>query len=143
METQSYESHSKLVPLYHFLAFGILAVNFIWTVYSTIRDFSISALIASATAFALLLLFFYTRVFPLGVQDRLIRLEERLRLSELLPDDLKPRALELSANQLVGMRFASDGELPELARKVLDEGITDRGEIKKLIKTWRPDLERI
>jgi len=143
MSTQSYEKHNKFVPMYHFVAFGILAINFLWTIYFAFKNFSAAAVIASATAFALLSLFLYARLFPLGVQDRLIRLEERIRLQELLPADMKPRATEFTTEQLIALRFASDTELPELAAKVLDEGIADRGAVKKLIKEWRPDLERI
>jgi hypothetical protein len=85
----------------------------------------------------------YARVFPLGVQDRVIRLEEQLRMQRLLPEDLKARIPEFTANQLVGLRFASDQDLPGLARRVLDEGITDRKVIKQAIKNWRADHQRI
>jgi hypothetical protein len=93
-------------------------------------------------AAALVVLVFYARLFPLAVQDRLIRLEERLRSERLLPADLRPRIGEFSADQLVALRFASDVELPVLARKVLDEKLTDRKAIKKLIKNWKPDYQR-
>jgi hypothetical protein len=76
------------------------------------------------------------------VQDRLIRLEERLRLERLLAADLRPRIEEFTIEQLVALRFASNAELPELARKVLDEKLNDRKAIKQLIKTWRPDFVR-
>lgn len=143
MSTQSYEHHSKIVPPYHLVTFGILAINFIWTVYSAIRGFSLGAVITAATALALMSLFLYARLFPIGVQDRLIRLEERMRLQLLLPDDMKSRVGEFSTDQLIALRFASDGELPDLAAKVLNEGIKERDGVKKLIKEWRPDLARI
>jgi len=76
------------------------------------------------------------------VQDRVIRIEERLRLERVLPADMQPRIGEFTIEQLVGLRFASNAELPELARKVLDEKLKDRKAIKQLIKTWRPDLAR-
>ena len=76
------------------------------------------------------------------MQDRVIRLEMRLRMQQLLPADLRPRIPEFSVGQLVALRFASDQELPELARKVLDEKIEDRKAIKKLVKNWQPDFLR-
>jgi hypothetical protein len=76
------------------------------------------------------------------VQDRVIRIEERLRLERVLPTDLQQRISEFTIEQLVGLRFASNAELPELARKVLDEKLNDRKAIKQLIKTWRPDFAR-
>jgi hypothetical protein len=82
-------------------------------------------------------------MFPLGVQDRVIRLEERMRMELLLPDDLKGRIEEISTAQLIGLRFASDEELADLVRRVLDEGITDRQVIKKSIGSWRADHQRI
>jgi len=82
------------------------------------------------------------RVMAMKVQDRVIRIEERLRLERVLPTDLQPRINEFTIEQLVGLRFASNAELPELARKVLDEKLNDRKAIKELIKTWRPDFAR-
>jgi hypothetical protein len=91
------------------------------------------------TAAALFLLCYYARIFALTVQDRVIRLEERLRYEKLFPEDLKARIPEFTRGQLVALRFASDAELPELARKVLSENLTDRKAIKQLVKNWRPD----
>jgi hypothetical protein len=138
---QSYANHSKTVPGFHFLTLGLLTVNLIWSLYRLFRGFEplpdrvISVLLALGVA----LLAYYARVFPLAVQDRLIRLEERMRLAELLPPDLRARIPELTRSQLVALRFASDAEVADLTRKVLAENITGRAEIKKLIKTWRPD----
>jgi hypothetical protein len=78
----------------------------------------------------------------LAVQDRVIRLEERLRYERMLPADLQARCRELTINQIVALRFACDAELPTLARKVLDEKLTERKAIKQLIKTWKPDYQR-
>ncbi len=86
--------------------------------------------------------FLFARLFALSVQDRVIRLEERLRCERLLPPDLQPRIVEFEPAQLVALRFASDAELPGLARKVLDEKLKDRKAIKQLMKTWRPDYLR-
>jgi hypothetical protein len=84
----------------------------------------------------------YARMFALTVQDRVIRLEMRLRLEKLLPADLKSRILEFSVGQLIALRFASDAELPDLARRVLDEKVKDKKSIKQMIKTWKPDYLR-
>jgi hypothetical protein len=78
-------------------------------------------------------------LLALTVQDRVIRLEMRLRLAELLPAEMQPRIPEFTVAQLVSLRFASDAELPALAKKVLDEKINDRKAIKKMIKNWQPD----
>ena len=86
---------------------------------------------------------FYARVFGLGNQDRIIRIEEQLRLERLLPDDLKGRIDEITVNQRIALRFASDGELSDLTRAVLTEGLDDQKEIKKRITNWRPDMQRI
>jgi hypothetical protein len=142
MAEQSYANHRQYVPGFHFVAFGILFLNLLWSLW---RLFTGSALPlpdrlwAVAMAVAFLLLAWYSRTFPLKVQDRVIRLEERLRLAQLLPSDLAPRISELSAGQLLALRFASDEEVAELTRKVLAENIRSREEIKKLIRSWRPD----
>ena len=87
--------------------------------------------------------FFCTRTFALSAQDRIIRLEERLRLRELLPDDQQARINDFTTSQLIALRFASDAELPDLARQVLNEDITSRKAIKERIQTWRPDYQRV
>ena len=93
-------------------------------------------------AAALVVLVFQARLFALAVQDRVIRLEERLRYEYVLPADLRARCGELGIGQIVSLRFASDAELPVLARKVLDEKLTERKAIKQLIKNWKPDYLR-
>lgn len=138
---QSYANHAKLEPAYHFLAFGILLVNLGWSALQLWREPSFASGLGLALALALLILFFAMRVFALAVQDRVIRLEERLRLERLLPVDLRARIPELEVAQLVALRFASDGELPALARAVLDEKL-GREEIKRRIREWRPDYLR-
>jgi hypothetical protein len=94
-------------------------------------------------AIALLVMAFLARLFALGVQDRVIRLEERIRCERLLPEDLKPRIGEFTTVQMVGLRFASDAELPSLARKVLDGKVNDRKAIKQMVQNWRADYQRI
>src|SRR5262245_45144416 len=122
---QSFASHRRVVPGFHYLTIGILALNFLWQGWWTIRAFSFDRLIAAVTGLGLLLLVLYTRRFALTVQNRVIRLEERLRLERLLPDDLRQRARGLRVGQLVALRFAGDEELPEMVRWVLDENVTE------------------
>lgn len=136
---QTYQNHARFVPLFHFVAFGILVVNLIWQLYSMIRFFSLGSVIGVLLASALCLLAWYTRIFALTVQDRIIRLEERLRLARLLPADLQGRIDELSVGQLCALRFASDEEVAELTRQVLADNLRSRDQIKKKIRSWRAD----
>jgi hypothetical protein len=132
-----------MVPLFHYVAFGILMINLGWSGRALFRDLSVDNGVTFLLAVGLILVAWFVRAFPLGVQDRVIRLEERLRLERLLPGDLKARIGDFTTNQLVGLRFASDEELPGLARRVLDEGISDRKTIKQAVKNWRADHQRI
>jgi hypothetical protein len=140
---QSFENHARYVPLYHFVLFGILMINLVWSVVRIIRHPSADAAVALLIALGFLILFFYARQFALTMQDRLIRLEMRLRLAKVLPADLAQRIGELTVSQLIGLRFASDEELPELVRKVLAEGIADRTAIKRLVRNWQGDYLRV
>jgi len=136
---QSFENHTRIVPAYHMVAFPILAINLLWSLYRVIRNFSADAVVGLLLAFALVIIFLFARLFTLTVQDRVIRLEMRLRLERLLPADLQPRIPDLTVSQLVALRFASDEEVPALTRRVLTENITDRKVIKQMIQKWNPD----
>ena len=136
---QSFANHTRIVPAYHMVAFPILAINVLWSIYRVIRNFSADSVISLLVAFALVIIFLFARLFTLTVQDRVIRLEMRLRLEKLLPADLQPRIPELTLSQLVALRFASDDELSALTRRVLTENITDRKVIKQMIQKWNPD----
>ena len=140
--SQSFENHAKLVPGYHYVLTLLLLVNFLWQAWRAATAFSGDTLVSLLVAVALFMIALFARGFALGVQDRVIRLEERMRLAELAPD-LKPRLHELTIDQVVALRFASDTEAPALARRVLDEGLTDRKAIKRMVQTWRPDHLRI
>jgi hypothetical protein len=146
-ETQSYANHRKFVPGYHFVTWGILVINLIWSLFRLIRPLPgvpfFDRLLAVAVAGALAALALYARTFPLRAQDRIIRLEEALRMSKLLPPDLLARIDELRPGQFIALRFASDAELPELTRAVLDRGIRNQNEIKKMIRNWRADYLRM
>ena len=142
MASQNFANHTKLVPMFHFVVVPIFVMNFIWSIANLIRHFSGAAVRDLLVAFALLSGAFLARIFALTVQDRVIRLEMRLRLMQLLPPDLRPRIPEFTLGQLVSLRFASDAELPALARKVLDEKIADRKAIKKMVQHWQADFLR-
>jgi len=143
MEDQNLRNHSKVVPIFHFFAIPVFIINFIWSlVRLRTLEFTFAGVFGVIFAAALVILVFEARLFALAVQDRVIRLEERLRYKQVLPADLQARVGELTINQIVALRFACDAELPELMRKVLDEKLTARKPIKQLIKTWRPDYQR-
>ena len=139
---QTFENHTRIVRAYHMGAFPLLAINLLWSGYRVMGNFSADAVVALLLAIALLLIFFHARIFALAVQDRVIRLEMRLRLEKLLPPDQRARIPDFTVGQLVALRFASDEELPDLARKVLSENLTDRKTIKRMIKKWNPDYLR-
>ena len=143
MAEQNFANHTRLVPLFHFFILPALTLNFGWSIYRLAhwRHWA-DGIIGVLTAVALLLLAFLARLFALTVQDRVIRLEERLRFERLLPEDLKPRISEFTVAQFVSLRFASDAELPALARKVLSDNLTDRKAIKQLVQNWRADYLR-
>ena len=148
---QNLANHAKIVPAFHFFLMPVLVLNFagsVYLVHSTARHAwgafpLLHAILNLILAVALIVLALLARIFALGVQDRVIRLEERLRYQQLLPDDLKPRIHEFTINQLVALRFASDAELSGLARKVLDSNLNNRKAIKQMIQNWRADYQRI
>jgi Family of unknown function (DUF6526) len=140
---QSYSNHARFVPLFHFVTFGILTLNVLWAGYKLVRVFSFDGVMALLVAVALVLLAWYCRVFPLTAQDRVIRLEERLRLARLLPAAQQARIEELRPRQLVALRFASDAELPGLVARVLAGELTDPKAIKQAVQSWRADHLRV
>jgi len=140
--TQNLENHVKFVPAFHFFVLPFFLFNLVWSIVRAVRFFSAESVIFALLALALVLLALYARMFALAVQDRVIRLEMRLRLQQLLPQELRPRIPDFTIDQLVALRFASDAELPSLARKVLDEKLAERKAIKKLIQNWKPDYQR-
>jgi hypothetical protein len=143
MAEQSYASHAKNVPLFHYVLLPILMVNLVLSAYRVWQEPGTASLWALAMAFAFVLTAFFARVFALRAQDRLIRLEERMRMRELLPADMQARINDFTPDQLVAIRFASDAELPSLAATVLNGNIQKRAEVKKLIKNWRADHCRV
>lgn len=141
-QQQNFANHTRFVPVFHYVAAPILLVNFLWAVRG-LGDLSFQALLDVLVAAALIIVLLCARGFALKAQDRVIRLEMRLRMRELLPADLQGRIDEFTPTQMVGLRFAGDAELPDLARKVLDGNIEKATPIKKLIKDWQGDYYRV
>lgn len=143
MAEQNYSNHVKFVPLFHFFVLPVLLINFFSSIFRyRILGFSWPWLIGMLTALALFMLAGLGRTFALKVQDRVIRMEERQRCERLLPTELKSRIEEITPDQFVALRFASDGELPGLVNKVLTDKISDRKTIKQMVKNWRGDYLR-
>lgn len=143
MAEQNFANHVRWVPAFHFFVVPVLTLNFGWSIYRwKVAGFSVDGFVSVLTAAAILVVAFLARIFALKVQDRVIRLEERLRMERLLPEDLKPRIGEFTCSQLVGLRFASDAELPALARKVLADKIQEGKAIKQMVQNWRGDYLR-
>jgi len=143
---QVYANHRRWDPWYHFVAFPVVSISFFVALWLFIKSLSGGFSIWPAWNVVLwaaaIVLTLRVRVYALKVQDRVIRLEERLRLATLLDGPLKARIGELDIRQLVGLRFASDAEVPGLVKIALDEKLSGE-EIKKRIQNWRPDTFRV
>jgi hypothetical protein len=139
---QSFGNYTRLDPPFHFFALPVMGVTLILAIVNVIRHPSFSAAWAVVFMLALIVGLGKARAYALKAQDRLIRLEERQRLSQLLPEPLRARIMELNEGQLIALRFASDGEVSSLVEKTLD-GNLPGAEIKKAIVTWRPDYFRV
>lgn len=137
--TQTYQTHRKTVPLFHFVTLPVLLGNILLMAYYVVQAPGLASVWGLLMGVALFLGALFARVFALAAQDRVIRLEERLRLRELLHDDLQTRIPEFTREQLIALRFASDAELPDLAAAVLRDNVQKRDQIKKLVKHWRAD----
>jgi len=140
---QSFENHVRIVPPFHIGVLTTFLVNVVYRIYNLRNGVTFESVFAIFMAVALITFALYARLFVMTVQDRIIRLEMRLRLERLLAADLRARIPEFTVSQLIALRFASDAELPALARKVLDEKLTDRKAIKQLVKEWEPDYLRV
>lgn len=146
---QSLANHRRFDPTFHFFLVPVFVLALVMALIhffahladSDFRD-NFHAILLILLAVAFLVLVFKTRLYALKVQDRVIRLEERLRLMQLLPEPLRARIPELTESQLCGLRFASDAELPNLVERALNEKLS-RPDIKKSIQNWRPDYWRI
>lgn len=141
-KAQNFENHHRVVPAYHMYVFAVFLINLVWRLVLLKDGITFASIMNVLLAVAFVLVFFYARTFPLAVQDRVIRLEMRLRLERLLPPDLRARIPEFTVPQLIALRFAGDDELPALARQVLDEKLNDRKTIKRRVKNWQADFLR-
>jgi hypothetical protein len=142
-QTQTFSTHRRFIPAFHFFALPILLINVFvvavqfWKDPRPINVWPVLVAIALAIGIA------SSRFMPLRAQDRIIRLEERTRLERLLPADLRGRIGDLTERQLVAIRFAPDNEVPDITRRALSGELKSPGEIKRAIKDWRGDYFRV
>ena len=136
---QDYAHHRRFDPWYHFVAFALVLLAL---VLALVRLFRHGAVFPLVVALVLAILYLKVRTYALRVQDRLIRLEERLRMQALLDEPLRARIGELRLGQFVALRFASDAELPARVAEALQEGL-GADQIKRRIQVWRPDTFRV
>jgi hypothetical protein len=139
---QSLKNHGRLDPPFHLVLLTVLAVNLFIALSFTYGHFSYFSAWLVILSIAVFIPVLKLRTYPLKVQDRVIRLEERIRLQALAPAEWHTQIYKLSEDQLIGLRFASDDEVVELAKQALEEKLT-RKQIKERIKTWRPDDWRV
>ena len=142
-QTQTYETHRRFHPLFHFMILPVVAINVIVTIVVAVRWFSLLAVWNVIVALAFFALAVVVRVYATENQDRIIRVEETLRLGRVLPPDLRPRIADLTTGQLIALRFCGDDELPDLVRSVLAGEVRGRENIKKRIRKWRGDTQRV
>jgi hypothetical protein len=140
--TQNYKNHTRLDPPFHFFLLPVAAINVLGAVWKLWQHPSLTfawlVILSIAGAVALVKI----RTYALKAQDRVIRLEERMRLAQLLPAAQHGRIGELTEPQLIALRFAPDAEIPSLVEKTLASNMR-AGDIKKAIVNWRPDYFRV
>lgn len=141
-EKQNYQNHAKWFPLFHFILTPMLLAFLIYTIVQMVRFPSTDRAMMIFMALALFLIGLTARMMALKVQDRVIRLEERLRYREVLPKELADKAVNLRTSEMIGLRFASDEELPDLVQKTLNGDFETTKEIKLAVKDWRGDYLR-
>jgi len=142
-QSQTLATHRRWIPMWHFFAIPVLVANVVVVAIYFARDPRFINGWALVVAIALLIGILLSRTMPLRAQDRIIRLEERSRLERLLPSDLRGRIGELTASQLIAIRFAPDDEVPELTRRALSGELKSQGDIKRAIRNWRSDHLRV
>lgn len=142
-QSQTFATHRRWIPMWHFFTVPVLLINVLVVGYHFVRDPQLMNGWVVLVAIALLVGIFVSRNMPLRAQDRIIRLEERTRLERLLPSDLRGRVGELTASQLIAIRFAADDEAPELTRRALNGELKTQDDIKRAIRNWRADHLRV
>lgn len=141
--SQTYANHTRWHPPFHFFVLPVMLINFVWSIVEFVKTPGRNQGWWIVVSLALVLLTFFTRTNALKVQDRIIRLEERLRYQQLLPADLAQHAGSPEVGQIIALRFASDAELEGLVREVVGGRLTKAAEIKKAVKNWRGDTFRV
>jgi len=129
--------------MFHYVTLGLIFFPTLYFLYAVVTDFSVHALMTVALGVGVIMATLFARLFPLGVQDRVIRLEERLRLASVLPPEMHGDIESIPTDLLVGLRFAPDEELEVLVRRVLNGELSDRTAVKMAIQAWRSDHQRI
>lgn len=140
--SQNLKNHSRLDPLFHFFLAPVLFANLVIATVNLVRHPHFHSAWLVVLSIAAFVLAFKVRLYGLKVQDRVIRLEERLRLQSLAPEQWHAQIYRLTEDQLIGLRFAADGEVVELAKQALEHNLT-RKQIKERIGDWRPDYWRV
>jgi hypothetical protein len=141
-ETQNYQNHVRWNPFVHFVVTPLATVNLFWQLGRLGFDFNWDRATDALVALVLVLLTLAARQQALTVQNRVVRLEEKLRYREVLPPALAAEAQGLRTGQMIALRFASDEELPELVRRTLQGDLKTTKEIKLAVKNWRGDYLR-
>ena len=139
---QTFSNHGRYDPLFHFFILPVFVITLITSIVFLVKEPGLHSAWLVVFMIALLLAVFKIRLYSLKVQDRVIRLEERMRLATLLDPALRPRIAEFKESQLIALRFASDAELPALAARALNENLSS-ADIKKSVQQWRPDYWRV
>lgn len=140
---QNFQNHTRWYPLVHFVVVPIFLINLIWQIVRFSQEKTWDRAESVLIAVGFLLLNMAARFQALKAQNRLIRLEEKLRYKEILPTDLFAESEKLKTGQIIALRFASDEELPDLMRKTLSGEFKTTKEIKQAIKNWRGDYHRV
>ncbi len=142
---QNLKNHGRIDPPFHFVLFSVLIANLVFAVFHLVHHWADSYIASSwflLLSLAVFIPVFKLRLYPLKVQDRVIRLEERLRLQALAPSEWHTQIYRLTEDQLIGLRFAADDEVVALAKQALEENL-NRKQIKERIKNWRADYFRV
>jgi Family of unknown function (DUF6526) len=139
---QDFKHHGQLHPPFHIISTFALVANLVFAIMHFVKHMTVWNGWIVVMSIAIFVPFFLIRIYPLKVQDRLIRLEERLRLQALAPAEWHAQIYRLTEDQLIGLRFASDDEVVALAKQALEENLS-RKQIKERIREWRPDYWRV
>ena len=140
--SQNYANHARFYPPFHYFVAPVLILNLLYTIWRSIERPSLDTVWAVVLATGLVGTATIARLMALTVQDRVIRLEMRIRLDAVLAPEFHNRIGDLTPAQLIGLRFASDTELPELVRQVLGGSLKTTKDIKKVVKNWQADYLR-